>query len=300
MSGIKNITVIGASGNVGVPLVKALQTAGFQVTALVRESSSSTFPAGVSVKRVNYESVGSLKTALQGQDAVVSTASAALLSRQPLIIDAAIAAGVKRFIPSEYGINTRTVEHAGLKAMLEAKIKTVDYLIEKSKETPSFSWTGLSTGLFFDWGLLHTFIGFNKSAKSARIVDSGSEPFSTSNLPFIGKAVAAILANPEKTANKYITIASFTTTQNEILKFIEEESGEKWSRQSVTSAELNKAGHEKLSQGDYMALADFLLASNFEDGGNHAVNPEDTGNDLLGIGVEDPKVTVKAWLDGKL
>ena len=103
------------------------------------------------MKKVNYESTASLKEALQGQDAVVSTTASAAVGNQVPIVDAAIAAGVKRFIPSEFGINTRTLTHPGLKTILGGKIKTFDYLIEKSKENPSFTYTGVSSSLFFDW-----------------------------------------------------------------------------------------------------------------------------------------------------
>ncbi|KAF5244797.1 hypothetical protein FANTH_7621 [Fusarium anthophilum] len=296
MPAIINVAVAGASGNIGEPIVKALLAAGFHVTALARESSSATFPPGVDVKRVDYDSVESLESALQGQDAVVSAVTPTLLSKQVQIIDAAIAAGVQRFIPSEYGINTRTVDHPGLKTMVAPKIQIVDYLIEKSKGTPSFSWTGLATGLFFDWGLSFGLIGFDKSTKSVRIVDSGNERFFTTNVPFIGKAVAAVLTHPEETANKYLTIASFTTTQNEVLELIERETGEKWTKTLVTPAELNKTGYEKLSKGEFMAVADFLLAFNFGDGGNHAVEPKDLANNLLEIGLEELAVAVKAWV----
>lgn len=103
------------------------------------------------VKKVDYESVDSLKAAFEGQDAVVSAAATPAVGNQYPIIDASIAAGVKRFIPSEFGINTRTVPDGGLKTILAGKIKVVDYLVEKSKENPTFSWTGVSNGLFFDW-----------------------------------------------------------------------------------------------------------------------------------------------------
>jgi hypothetical protein len=105
----------------------------------------------VHVKKVDYESLDSLKAALEGQDALVSAAATVAVGNQYPIIDAAVATGVKRFIPSEFGINTRTVEHPGLKSILQGKIKTLDYIIEKNKENPSFTWTGVTNGLFFDW-----------------------------------------------------------------------------------------------------------------------------------------------------
>jgi hypothetical protein len=105
----------------------------------------------VAVKKVDYESVDSLKEALHGHDAVVSAAATPAVGKQYPIIDAAVAAGVSRFIPSEFGINTRTVQHEGLKTILSGKIQVLDYLVEKSKENPSFTWTGVANGLFFDW-----------------------------------------------------------------------------------------------------------------------------------------------------
>lgn len=48
-------------------------------------------------------------------------------------------------------------------------------------------------------------LGIDLSAKTANIVDSGDEPFSTTNLDLIGKAVVSILKNPEETANRYLS-----------------------------------------------------------------------------------------------
>lgn len=129
----------------------ALLAAGFSVTALTRESSSASFPEGVAVKKVDYESVDSLRAALAGQDAVVSATASASVGKQYPIVDAAIAEGVKRFIPSEFGIHTRTVQHPGLKSILGGKIKTLDYIIEAADKNPEFTWTAVTNGLFFDW-----------------------------------------------------------------------------------------------------------------------------------------------------
>jgi hypothetical protein len=70
------------------------------------------------------------------------------MPHQMAIIDAAIKSGVKRFIPSEYGLKTyddAVVAHAPIVAH---KRRYVEYL--KSNET-SISWTAIITGPFFDW-----------------------------------------------------------------------------------------------------------------------------------------------------
>ncbi|KAI1074835.1 NAD(P)-binding protein [Whalleya microplaca] len=293
---IKNVAVVGASGNVGKDVVQELLSAGFNVTALMREDSASTFPSGVVPKKVNYQSVDSLTSALEGQDAVVSTIATVAVGGQYPLVDAAVAAKVKRFIPSEFGINTRTVKDTAIGKILQGKVKTVDYLQEKSKEHPWFTWTGVSTGLFFDWGLKLGSIGFDKGAKTATIYDSGNEPFQASNLSFIGKAVAAILSHTEETKNKYISIASFNPTQNQILEIVEAETGGKWKIEHASTAEQEQIGLEKLAKGDYSAFSNLLRRRVFQDGANRAVKGEDSANGLLGLQEEDLRATLKAWL----
>lgn len=68
-------------------------------------------------------------------------------SEQLKLVDAAIAAGVKRFIPSEYGCNTADERIRKLVPVFVGKRKVVDYLISKENE---ISWTAVITGLFAD------------------------------------------------------------------------------------------------------------------------------------------------------
>jgi hypothetical protein len=63
-----------------------------------------------------------------------------------------MAAGVKHFIPAEWGFNTHPGKLSGAIAMvLGGKTKTVDYLIEQTKLHPALTWTGLAAGPFLDW-----------------------------------------------------------------------------------------------------------------------------------------------------
>lgn len=104
------------------------------------------------VKKVDFKSEESLTTALTGHDALVCVIGTMATGEQMRLVDAAVAAKIKRFIPSEYGLNTRTVgASTKLGKMLGTKIKTVDYLIAKAEEFDWFSWTGLGNNLFFDW-----------------------------------------------------------------------------------------------------------------------------------------------------
>ncbi len=72
------------------------------LAAVIRETSSANFPMGIRVIKSAFD-VTSLTQALKGQDAVISMLPITALDQQGPLIEAAIAAGVKRFIPSEYG-----------------------------------------------------------------------------------------------------------------------------------------------------------------------------------------------------
>lgn len=121
------------------------------MTVLSRGHKQDEFPSGVAVKTVDYDDPESLKAALTGQDAVVSVlASAAVGPQQQKLADAAYAVGVKRFIPSEFGLNTRKLQGLSVGKILTGKTKLVDDLQSKAEANPQFSWTGVSTGLFFD------------------------------------------------------------------------------------------------------------------------------------------------------
>jgi hypothetical protein len=141
-----------ASGNLGPSIVQALLSSNFTVTALTRADSKSTLPAGVHVAKVDYADHNSLVAALRGQDAVVSSIATPALLQQKAIIEAAAEAGVKRFIPSEFGINTTKLPAgSGLEKILAGKLEVQKLLDEKVKSSEGFSWTGVSTSLFFDW-----------------------------------------------------------------------------------------------------------------------------------------------------
>lgn len=122
------------------------------MTVLSRSNKQDDLPKGVVVKSVDYDNLESLKTALADQDAVVSTiASPAVGSQQQNVADAAYTSGVKRFIPSEFGINTRKLQGLKIEQILAGKIKLVDDLQKKAEANKSFTWTGISNGLFFHY-----------------------------------------------------------------------------------------------------------------------------------------------------
>lgn len=149
MSEIKNIAIIGASGNVGEVVLPAfLEKTNIKITVISRPESKATFPSSVNVVRASVNDPASLEKAFQGQDAVICLIATAEIPREGLIVDAAAKAGVKWFVPSEFGHDTTDPKVAELLPIFKGKVGVVEKL--RSHEA-TMGWTSIITGLFLDW-----------------------------------------------------------------------------------------------------------------------------------------------------
>jgi uncharacterized protein YbjT (DUF2867 family) len=248
--GFQNIVVIGGAGNLGVVVVPILLEAGLKVTALIRPKSQSTFPENVEVKKADY-TFESLKSIFAGKDAVVNLVGNTGLSEEKIMVDAAAAARVKWFIPSEFGHDTTNPMVTELLDLFQVKVQVVQYLRTKEKE--GLSWTSLLTGFFFDWGLPVGLLGYDLQSKKARIWDDGNNRVNLSTLRTIGLAIAQILTDPtirEDVRNQYVRISSVSTTQNEITAALEHVSGSKFELSHISSGEGKRIGQEKMAKGE--------------------------------------------------
>lgn len=148
---IKNVLIIGAGGHLGPAILSAFLTdARFNISVLSRNSSTSTFPNHVKVHRINDDyPEAELLGAFQGQDTIISTIATVGVALQKKFIDAAIKAGVKCFVPSEFGGDTLNKSSVTMiPQYFKAKLETVEYL--KAKEKEGLTWTAFITGPFFD------------------------------------------------------------------------------------------------------------------------------------------------------
>jgi uncharacterized protein YbjT (DUF2867 family) len=109
----KTILVAGATGNLGERIVRVLCQKGAEVRVIVRESSDvekvhKVEQIGAKVFKVNMLSVEEITKACVGVDCVVSALaglSDVIIDAQKVLLDAAVAAGVPRFIPSDYSLD---------------------------------------------------------------------------------------------------------------------------------------------------------------------------------------------------
>jgi len=113
MTSRSTIVVAGATGNLGGRIVRALLERGAGVRALVRPSSARDKlarlqEAGAAIACGDWSNAGALTSACADASCVVSALQGlrdVIVGTQSLLLDAAVNAGVPRFIPSDYSID---------------------------------------------------------------------------------------------------------------------------------------------------------------------------------------------------
>jgi len=283
-SPIKNVLIIGAGGNLGTHILAALlATPSLKISVLSRASSKSTFPSTANVITVpdSYPEHAVVE-AFKSQDAIIDSAPLTEIPQHLAFIEAAVKAGVKRFIPAEFGSKTSEPRNIEAVPAFAGKVTMRDLLI--SKEHTGLTWTGVINGMFFDWGLQTGFAGFDLKTHKATLYDEGKMPADLSLRSTIGKAVAAILADPHAYAeskNRYVAINSFHVSQLDILAALEKATGKSWEREHTSSVEASRVGKEKLSKGDFSGFAPAVLG--LEWGRNEWAHSNGVDNRLLGL-----------------
>lgn len=258
-------------------------------------------------------------SALKGQDAVISVVGPTGFADQKKFIDAAITAGVKRFLPSEFSANTLSPAVLQLLPLFAQKKEVLDYL--KRKEDSGLTWTAIMTSGLFDMGkytyltsvdrrryahemeigLQSGFLGYDLSTRTATIWDDGNSVFTMCSVDQLGHAVIATLEHPEKTANKHLYVASLETSQKRIVAALEEATGSKWTVNATTTKKEVSEGFERLGKGDFSGALQLVLATTYGNTPNLRANfarDEELANDLLGLQLESVEEAISRVLKG--
>ncbi|GAB7339125.1 hypothetical protein MBLNU457_5798t1 [Dothideomycetes sp. NU457] len=280
MAPIQKVAVFGGTGNLGPSIVSSLAENGFEVTVLSRSSSTnSNLPSGVTIKGIDYSNQESIISALQGQQAVVSNVGWQIIAEQHKLIDAAIAAGVSLFLPSEFGADLTNAKAAAL-PVFAGKAATRRYIEAKAAEG-KIDYTYIVPGNFLDWDVK---IGFSVNASGVTtLLDGGNTPFAATNLSAVGRTVAAVLKDPAKAKNRAVFAASAHVTQNQLLKAIKKaKPGFEAKVEHVDSAELERKSYRALKEHDYMnAMIGFIRRANADL--SFGLNHDGVDNELFGV-----------------
>ncbi|KAL1612149.1 hypothetical protein SLS60_000372 [Paraconiothyrium brasiliense] len=256
------IALAGATGNLGPPILDALLSASHTVTVLTRLGSTSTSKLrphpNLTITEVDFASSASMLPALTGVEVVVSAVAASAMGSQNPLIDAAVQAGVKRFIPAEFGLDSMN-EKAKSLPVIKPKVATQKHLNEKVKESGgSFSWTAIANGWFLDWVLQTTTLLMDVKERKATLFNGGDARFSATLLADIAKAVVGVIEKRDETSNRVVYVQSAVVTQKQLIGYAKEKDGREWSFTVKETDELLGEIAEAEAKGDFQAC--FVLS----------------------------------------
>jgi uncharacterized protein YbjT (DUF2867 family) len=221
MSEKQKIAVVGATGQIGFGLSMALLKLGHSLLALTRQKNENNqeeisllqSKGAKIVECGEYSHKEKLIAAFSGCDTVVVAmrANATIIKEvEPIILEAAVEAGVKRFVPDEFGAHTLGLEY-GEGVLFDAKKN----LHQKIFET-GLDWTIMYTGVIFDymlpnfrmWEKITTFGDIDIKLTSHDLHDIVS--------------VAAMAITDDRTRKKAVQIGANQLSQKEMLALLNE------------------------------------------------------------------------------
>ena len=198
-----------------------------------------------------------LVEAFRDADAVISAISMSGMHHQQKFIDACVEANVKRYIPTEFGLDGLPQWLLDLRPMFKTKHDIRDYLA--SKESTGLTWTSICCNAFFEMGIVNGFFQFNWKEKKAVLVGDGTAQWPVTTLDTVAIAVVKVIKKSEATANKVILIQDFMASQKEILDEIEKQTG-KWDVEQCEFGPWLEEAKEQVKQGHNESLSKLTFA----------------------------------------
>jgi uncharacterized protein YbjT (DUF2867 family) len=265
-----------------------LVAAGHTVSVLSRQTPSSvtSLPSNVQVIQVDYDAPESLVSALQGHDAAVCAVTMAALPLARPIIDACIAAKVRRYVPGEYGSFTGDDNALEELPFMQGMRDARDYLAAQAGQG-KIEYTHFATGSFLEAVLDYPlYVDFR--ARKASFYNLGNHPASVSRRSTVARAIVAAFSaeRATATANRSIFVHDALVSQRQLVDIARRHGTSKgeWDVQCIDGAAEYAAALEGL-RGDSIAqeampraLLAALLTGRFQ--GAYL----STDNAMLGLG----------------
>ncbi|CBF84544.1 hypothetical protein AN8970.2 [Aspergillus nidulans FGSC A4] len=286
MTIFRRVALIGR-GSLGTVLLDELLNSNFTVTVLTRSASSaSSLPPGADIKQVDYSSAESLKTALAGHDIVISTLSPSAIPLQKQVIDAAIAVGVKRFIPAEYG--AMTSDPVGRKLPFHKDAIEIHEFLRETVASGLIEYTVFGVGVLTEL-LFTTTLVVDLEHREVKLFDGGIHSFSTSRLETVARAVVASLHKPDETRNRVIRVHDAVLTQRQVLDMAKGWTPTlEWREVYVDAQAEVDRGLKQLEKEFSPALVPGVFAAALMSG-RYGAEYKEVDNELLGLGFMDKR-----------
>ncbi|KAG0536986.1 hypothetical protein BDA96_03G109000 [Sorghum bicolor] len=235
------ILVVGATGHLGRHVVAASARQGHPTLALVRDTAPSDAAkaallksfqdAGVTLVKGDLHDQASLLSAVKAADVVISTVGAPQIADQTRLIDAIKDAGnVKRFIPSEFGLDA---DRSAAVEPTRSMFVTTKAAIRRAVEAAGVPYTYVWTGYFFGYGLpgIGQVLAQAPPVDKAVVLGDGDTDVSFVDEGDIG-TYTVLAADDPRAVNTtlYVKPPANTLSHNELLALWEKKTGKTFQR----------------------------------------------------------------------
>lgn len=261
-----------------------LSNSGFQVTVLTRSKNNpKDVPAGVKVAEVDYSSIPELTEALKGHDVLIATLAQDALSVQYNLLEAGIAAGVKRFIPSEYSGNTLDATFASLPPV--TLLNEIREAYTNAGAEGKIEYTIIAPGGFLNL-MLNPPVMLDWENHTAYLYDGGKSKASISRLSTVASAIRAVLQKGDKYKNRVVRVHDGLISQAQLLEIAKQEQPSvKWTEVQLDAKAVIDDGLKKLAEGNTTpeVVGAMLIASSLSEKVHFGWTDEELENEALGI-----------------
>ena len=214
----KQISIIGATGQVGTPLTQTLLAEGHSVRILTRSDTNDRLReykgAGAEIKLCpDMRDTASIASAIEGSDTLIcaTPASETIITEfEPAWLEAAKQAGVGRFVPTEFGAHTQNLNY-GDGVLFDHKKRLHEKIFESG-----VGWTFYYNGGIFDYFLPN--LRFFEEITTFGDIDI---PIYTHAINDIGR-IAALSLTDDRTLNRCVQMDYQKVTQREMLNVLNE------------------------------------------------------------------------------
>jgi phenylcoumaran benzylic ether reductase len=254
--------IVGATGHLGQEMVKACAAAGNEIHALVRPETRNDpnkmkglKAAKATLHDGDLKRYDTLLAACKAVDNVVSTIGGTDIGEEPTLIKAVKEAKVKRFIPSDFGLDPAATG-PGSCVLFDAKAA-----MHQAIKAASIPYTFVhSNGFFSYWvrtlGDLTKLMGSALPPSDVNIYGDGTVKGAFASIADIATVTARALNDPNM-QNKEVRIIANTLSQNELVDLWQKQSGKSVKKSRVSAQDLEKiiASSTKPEQGMMLVLA---------------------------------------------
>ncbi|MDF2154565.1 aromatic alcohol reductase [Vibrio sp. CAU 1672] len=214
--GKKHIAVIGAAGQIGTPLTRGLLSLGHDVTIITRKAQDEKLAAfkqqGANIVTCpDMHDIDALAVLLEGVDTLVACVPGSkpiIEQSEPLWLKAAVKAGVKRFVPTEFGAHTQALA-MGTGEVFDNKKRFHELLFA----------SGIGWTLFYNGGIFDYFLPNLRYFRKITTFGDLNLPIYTHDIEDIGY-LAALAVTDDRTLNKCVQLDSNALSQNEMLALL--------------------------------------------------------------------------------